>query len=342
LQDIDTGSGAAPGQRPNGDSVSRPEDSGIRLVDHVTGRPFPTAAGSDVVLASRTRAWWQSPLVFEVHQMSSHAYEEHTTEGHQLMINFGGPVPIGWLEDARRRESLLHPDHLCIQSDGDSNAPRWQGALTFATASIAPDAVDELLGEQAPPSAELFPKRHCVAASTAAGFARALARELSAPTEPLYSETLALAFLLHLTATYGRSSMPKSLAPKGRLGPMQLRTVVDFIHAHLSSRITLPTLARTTGYSPFQFARLFKATTGHPPHQFVMSLRLQRARRMLDRLSSAPSAEGRIAAGSAGGEGTIAQVALAVGFYDQAHFTNAFRAAHGLTPTAYISGRRTS
>jgi AraC family transcriptional regulator len=321
-------------------------DSAIRLVDHLTGRPFPAAAGSDVVLASRAQRWWQSPLVFEVHQMSSHAYEEHTTDGHQLMINLGDPVAIGWLEDTRRRESLLHQDHLCIQSHGDSNAPRWLGTLRFATASIARDAIDELLGQEAPHSAELFPKRHCVPASTAAGFARALARELSAPTEPLYSETLALAFLLHLTATYGRSSTHKNLGPKGSLGPLQLRTVIDFIHAHLSSRITLPTLARTIGYSPFQFARLFKATTGQPPHQFVVSLRLERARRMLDQPATVRSADRRTARepNGAGGDGAanLAHVALAVGFYDQAHFTNAFRRAHGMTPSAYVSRRRTS
>jgi AraC family transcriptional regulator len=316
----------------NRSTSDRSASSAIRLVDRVTGRRFATAAGSEVVLASRTQRWWHSPLVFEIHQMASHSYQEHTTEGHQLMINLGGSIPIGWLEDGKRRESLLHPDHLCIQSDGDSNAPRWLGALTFATASIARHPMHELLGDDAPLSAAPFPKRHCMPAATAAGFARALARELSAPTEPLYSETLALAFLLHLTATFGRSST-KPRFPKGTLGGAQLGIVIDFIHAHLSSQLTLPTLARTIGYSPFQFARLFKATTGHPPHQFVLALRLERARRLLDRLVPVPDL-----AYTDGGV-NIASVALAVGFYDQAHFTNAFRRAHGMTPTAYIRGR---
>jgi AraC family transcriptional regulator len=130
----------------------------------VTGRSFAAAVGSEVLLASRSQHWWRSPLVFEIHRISSKEYVERTTAGHQLMINLGGPVPMGWLEGAKRRESILRPDDLCIQSDGDSNAPRWHDTLTFATASIGQGVIDALLGERSPPSAELFPKRHCVAA----------------------------------------------------------------------------------------------------------------------------------------------------------------------------------
>jgi AraC family transcriptional regulator len=296
-------------------------DSAIRLVNRATGRPFATARGPEILAASRTKTWWKSPLVFEVHRMSSHAYEEHTTDGHQLMVNLGGPVPIGWLEGATRRESVLRPDDLCIQSDGDSNAPRWGDTFTFATASLGRTALDNLLGEDAPPPTELFPKRHCVAAPAVAAFARTLAREIEAPTEPLYVETLVLALMLHLTATYGRASTRKGLSPQRRLGALQLRTVIDFTHSELSSRITLATMADTIGYSPYQFARMFKATTGRAPHQFVLSLRLERARRLLDV------------------SGSVAGIALTTGFYDQAHLTNAFRKAYGMTPMTYIHRR---
>lgn len=297
-------------------------ESGIRLVDRVTGRSFATAAGPQVVLASRAQRWWQSSLVFEVHRMASHAYDEHTTDGHQLMINLGGAVRMGWLEGAKRREAVLGPDQLCIQSDGDANAPRWRDTLTFATASIGRGVLVELLGEHAPASAAVFPKRHCVDGSAAAGFARALARELATPTEPLYAEALALAFVLHLTATYGDAPGRKSAAPTGKLGAIQLRAVIDFAHAQLAARITLPALAGTIGYSPFQFARLFKATTGHAPHRFVHALRLERARRLL------------------AGSTSIASVAVSTGFYDQAHFTNAFRRAYGETPATYMNRAR--
>jgi AraC family transcriptional regulator len=256
-------------------------ESAIRLVDRKTGRRSPTATGSAVVLASRAHRSWRSPLVFEVHRMAPHEYDEHTTVGHQLMVNLGRPARLGWLEGSRRRENVLQPEHLCIQSDADSNAPRWRDELTFGTASIEHSMIEMLLGDRAPPAGEVFPKRHCVPATRAASFARALARELSSPTEPLYCEALGLAFVLHLLAAHGRAAGQKQLAPRGKLGALQLRTVIDFAHEQLASDMTLQVLAGVVGYSPFQFARLFKATTGWAPHQFVLSLRLERARRLL-------------------------------------------------------------
>jgi AraC family transcriptional regulator len=167
----------------------------------------------------------------------------------------------------------------------------------------------------------MFPKRHCVDAETPASFARALAGELLSPTEPLHAEALSIAFVLHLLAAHGRGTGHKHLAPKGKLGALQLRTVIEFVHARLGTGLTLETMARTAGYSPFQFARLFKATTGLAPHQFVKTLRLERAARML------------------GDDSNLAEIALKTGFYDQAHFTNAFRKEFGITPTAYAKRR---
>jgi AraC family transcriptional regulator len=79
-------------------------------------------------------------------------------------------------------------------------------------------------------------------------------------------------------------------------------------------------MATCTGYSPFQFARLFKATTGLPPHAFVLRLRLERSRRLLLESKTSP-----------------ADIALATGFYDQAHFTNVFRNAFGVTPSVFAA-----
>src|ERR1700759_4084705 len=82
-------------------------ESAIRLVCAETGQRLSTAVASDVVVASSNLRSWRSPLVFELHRMSDHEYREHTTLGHQLMINLGAPVRFGWLEDGRRRESTF-------------------------------------------------------------------------------------------------------------------------------------------------------------------------------------------------------------------------------------------
>src|ERR1700759_121217 len=99
-------------------------ESPIRLLYSRNGQRSPAALSTNVILASSNQRGWRSPLVFEVHRMSNHEYGEHRTLGHQLMINLGGSVRLGWLEDGRRRESEFRNEQMCIQSDGDSNAPR--------------------------------------------------------------------------------------------------------------------------------------------------------------------------------------------------------------------------
>jgi AraC family transcriptional regulator len=294
-------------------------ESQILLVDRQTGRSYPTSGPTSVLHAS-SQVPWQSPLVLEVHRREPHEYDEHVVVGHQLFVNLGGLVRLGWREDDRRREGMFAPGALCIQSAGDANAPLWRDQLTFATASIPSSLVDALLLDRAPAPSATFAKRHCVSDPCAGAYVRSLVSELVSPTEPLYAEALSYSFVLHLLATHGRAPGRKQLAPKGRLSPARLRSVLELIHAHLESDLTLARLATCAGYSPFQFARLFKATTGVAPHAFVLRVRLERARRLL--LS---------------GKRNAAEVALETGFYDQAHFSNVFRKAFGVAPAAFAA-----
>jgi AraC family transcriptional regulator len=192
--------------------------------------------------------------------------------------------------------------------------------MTFAAIAVAPSLVESLMEERAPKATETFAERRCLAEPSAYGYARALAAELSTPTEPLYAETLSRSFVLHLLLAHGIAPGAKRLAPKGKLGAAQLRASIDMAHERLAAGLSLDELAAATGYSTFQFARMFKATTGLAPHQFVLRLRLERAQRLLSRERHA-----------------VADVAVACGFYDQAHLTNAFRKAFGRTPAAFAA-----
>ncbi len=95
----------------------------------------------------------------------------------------------------------------------------------------------------------------------------------------------------------------------------RLRRVTDYVQAMLEEEITLQDLAAVAGYSPWHFARAFRAAMGMPPYAYVTSCRLDRARALL-----------------AGGRCGLAEAAAACGFSSQAHFTTAFRNAFGLPP----------
>ena len=66
------------------------------------------------------------------------------------------------------------------------------------------------------------------------------------------------------------------------------------------------------------FPYIFRKTTSSTPYQFVLSRRLEYSKKLL-----------------ADPDRSIAQIALAVGFANQSHFTTAFRKAHGITPASY-------
>jgi len=104
----------------------------------------------------------------------------------------------------------------------------------------------------------------------------------------------------------------------GRLTRDVWRAVEEYIHAHLDQNIALADLATVANLSEFHFARLFKQTTGLPPHQFVIHQRVERAKRLIT--------AGRL---------SLAQIAIEVGFSDQSQLTRHFKRLVGVTPKRF-------
>ncbi|MBC7925989.1 MAG: helix-turn-helix transcriptional regulator, partial [Bryobacteraceae bacterium] len=83
-------------------------------------------------------------------------------------------------------------------------------------------------------------------------------------------------------------------------------------------------LAIETGYSRAHFLRLFSATTGLTPHQYVLRARLNRAKQMITN-----------------SDAEIIDIALECGFSSQSHMTTLFRQKLGFTPAELRRERRT-
>jgi AraC-like DNA-binding protein len=105
---------------------------------------------------------------------------------------------------------------------------------------------------------------------------------------------------------------------EGALPRYKLRRVTEFINANLSRSISLDDLAGIARASRFHFHRQFKKAVGVTPHDYIMHLRIERAKAMLVE-SDAP----------------IAEVSGAVGFVDQSHFSSSFRKVTLMTPRGY-------
>ena len=144
-------------------------------------------------------------------------------------------------------------------------------------------------------------------------------------------EASSLAHLLawRLLVTYCGVELPDGTVQGSKLGEPALRTVCDFIDAHLCMQITLDDLAALVHLSPFHFARCFKATVGVAPHQYVLAQRMELAKRLVLTTTL-----------------TVAEIAWAIGYENISHFRRVFSVHSGVTPgtirRAIASHQRTS
>jgi len=97
-----------------------------------------------------------------------------------------------------------------------------------------------------------------------------------------------------------------------------MRAVSDYIQSHYGEPIGVPQLARLAHMSESTFNRAFHAVFSTSPGRYIITTRLNAARRLL--------AETRK---------SLSEIALACGFCDQSHFCRIFRQERGLTPGAY-------
>jgi AraC-like DNA-binding protein/mannose-6-phosphate isomerase-like protein (cupin superfamily) len=108
-----------------------------------------------------------------------------------------------------------------------------------------------------------------------------------------------------------------------RLGKVREPRIVSVVREVLedsfaeAGETSLQVLAQRTGVTPFQVIRAFRGATGLAPHQFLIQVRVERARQLLAD-GAAPSL-----------------AALMTGFTDQSHLTYHFKKHLGITPGNY-------
>ncbi|MBR1133030.1 helix-turn-helix transcriptional regulator [Bradyrhizobium iriomotense] len=147
----------------------------------------------------------------------------------------------------------------------------------------------------------------------------AVASELEAETSAgsLLIEGLASSLAARLVQKHIRHSTGQAIFPlaRGALDRRRLQRVLDYIETNLEGDLTLDLMASIACLSRYHFSRAFKQAVGQPPHRYVSARRLDRAKALLTQ-----------------GERSLADIALALSFSDQASFTRAFRQATGHAP----------
>jgi AraC-like DNA-binding protein len=99
--------------------------------------------------------------------------------------------------------------------------------------------------------------------------------------------------------------------------PLAARRMKDYIDTHYAEEISLSVLTTVSQISRARCIEAFTKAYGVPPHAYQIQLRIERSKIALR------------------GPDRLSDVALAVGFYDQSHFTNQFKRYVGVSPGAY-------
>src|SRR4051795_8823391 len=92
----------------------------------------------------------------------------------------------------------------------------------------------------------------------------------------------------------------------------------DLIECRYYEHLDVPALAGAARLSPAHFSREFRKAFGEPPHQYLLTRRLERAAALLR--STARS---------------VADICFTVGLRSVGSFTTSFGRAFGVSPTAY-------
>ena len=107
-------------------------------------------------------------------------------------------------------------------------------------------------------------------------------------------------------------------APSHGLEAWQKLRSEELMRCRLDGNISIAELAKMCQLSPSYFARCFRISYGVSVHQFLIGLRLEKAKELL--LSTSES---------------LSVIALQSGFYDQAALTKRFRQVERVTPSRW-------
>lgn len=93
--------------------------------------------------------------------------------------------------------------------------------------------------------------------------------------------------------------------------------IIDYFSKHYSEKLSLDIISGDMYVSPFYISKSFKSVTGDTPIRYLINIRLDKAREILQEDSGA----------------NIAQVAAAVGYDDVYHFSKSFKKRFGVSPS---------
>ncbi len=230
----------------------------------------------------------------------------------RLSLNLTPARVTGGVEGERPRSYDAHRYSLFMAPAGAEMHWRKEASSRHLTLYFRPDLFD---GDEASATPLARQAMHNLSVPGLRPLADQLVDELrhGGPYNPEAADCLARLLLIQVSRHLRRAHEGSKA-----LGASSMKRLNDHVLAHLGERILVADLSREVGMSIDRFTWTCKLQTGKSPHQYVLALRLQQARHLLQHSPLG-----------------IAEVASACGFSSQQHLTNAMHCHGGVTPARF-------
>ena len=241
---------------------------------------------------------------------------------HRVLVNVGRPYRLVETLGSEEHRTAGLPGDVAVVPAGLSFAVRSRDGTPQEVCSlvvaVAPGVVDEAFtagGGRG--TAGLVPAvgTRSPAIAPLAGLLHTGLADRTGPGR-LALESLGVALVAALVRDH-TGTRPQAPAEPAGLSRGQLDRVLRHVEDRLADPLTVAELAGLARVSEFHFSRLFRATTGASPHQYLLGRRLARAHELLT-----------------GTDLPVAAVAARCGFADQSHLSRHARRAFGAPPAA--------
>lgn len=272
------------------------------------------------VVTSRDLCW--PGVLIERYQIPEQgsSVQEICYAHHTVIIQAAGNALVSSTNLARNQ--IVSPDEIIIFPRGLPFSARADGANDFITIHLDSALLARAGWESINPDrVDLIPQLK-IHDSNISQLGRMLLNEAeaNAAASALCAESLATVLSVHLLRNYSRVKVGER---RGGLPPYRRKRVIEYLHAHLDTDITLTELAAVADISPYHFARAFKQSTGYTPFQYLTKIRIERAQSLLIET-----------------ELPIVEIAHLTGFASQSHLNKVFAKLTHTTPGQYRNRRK--
>lgn len=252
----------------------------------------------------------------------------NSSRDHLLVLHRDGPVHVESLTDRRIGRRLVPAGGIHLVSPGVDFGIHLNGAIETVHVYVRRSIIEEVALEMVDgdPSRIEIPSTivECDKALHALIDASAHAVEDESLGSSMFADYLSRAIAAQLIRSYSKARLKGGgrTATSSALSPT-LSEAVEYMSANIDTAINLSDIAQATNRSPSHVSRMFRTELGMPPHRYLINLRVDKARRLLEKTSM-----------------SIAEIAYECGFAHQEHLTRLFRRQCDTTPAAYRRSKR--